>query len=293
MSTFWSAWIIVLTVFSIIAVTWLLFANRKTRNPRGDNTTGHVYDGIEEYDNPLPAWWFYLFIASIVFGIAYLIFYPGLGSYPGVLGWTMEKQLEKDVQRAEAKYGEIFAAYADVPVEQLVEDKQALKMGRRLFANNCAQCHGAQARGAFGFPNLTDKDWLYGGSPEQIQQSITKGRRGAMPAWGAVVGDDGVKQLAEYVLSLGGAEHDKAMAADGGKLFQMYCVACHGAGGDGNPLMGAPRLNDDIWLYGGERQQVRFSIDKGRNGEMPAHENLIKADKIHLIATYVYSLSNT
>ena len=291
MSSFWSAWVIVLTVITFIGMLWVLLANRKTDKAPGE-TTGHVHDGLEEYDNPMPAWWMHLFLITIVFGIGYLIAYPGMGNFPGLLSWTQEKQWQQEVEEAQQRYGAIFAKYAAVPVEELATDKKALKMGRRMFANNCAQCHGADARGAFGFPNLADNDWLYGGSADQIRTSIVDGRNGIMPGWEAPLGAQGITEVAAYVLSLSGQPADAALVAAGEPKYQMYCLACHGADGTGNQMLGAPNLADDIWLYEGSEEQVRHSIRVGRNAEMPAHGEILSENKIHLLTAYVYSLSH-
>ncbi|MGI9295695.1 MAG: cytochrome-c oxidase, cbb3-type subunit III [Pseudomonadales bacterium] len=299
MSAFWSAWIIVLTVITLVGIIWILFANSKTDDLGGKPTTGHVYDGIEEYNNPLPAWWLYLFVATIVFGVGYLAAYPGLGSYSGFLGWTQIKQWEKELDVADKKYSSLFAQYADTPVEELSSNPAAMKMGRRLFANNCAQCHGSDARGSYGFPNLTDSSWLYGSSAETIKASISDGRLAAMPGWVAALEEEGVTQVSAYVLSLGGGvadEHgsqavDAAALQEGQKKFQMFCVSCHGAEAKGSTQFGAPDLTDEDWLYGGSMEQVAHSIRSGRNGQMPAHKDLISANKIHLLTAYVYSLS--
>lgn len=290
MTTFWSAWIIVLTVTCIGLISWLLLANRKTQHGT-DATTGHSYDGIEEYDNPLPAWWFYLFVITIVFGIGYLIAYPGLGSFPGLLGWSQEGQLEKETARANATYGPLFAKYAALPLAEVAKDPQALKMGQRLFANNCAQCHGTDARGSFGFPNLTDNDWLYGGAPEQIETTIAHGRNGAMPPWEAALGEDGVQQVVAFVIASGGRQADAALAAEGGKKFAMFCSACHGADAKGNQQMGAPNLTDDVWLYGGSPLMLQQTIRHGRTGQMPAWADRLGSERVHLLAAYVFSLS--
>ncbi len=291
MSTFWSLWIIVLTSIMIIGTVWILFANRKTKNTGPDATTGHIYDGIEEYDNPLPAWWFYLFVITIVYSIGYLIAYPGMGNFKGVLGWTQVNQYEKQVAKAEQKYGAIFAQYRDMPVEQLIQDTKALKMGQRMFANNCAQCHGSDARGSYGFPNLTDGEWLFGGTPDLIKTSIVQGRSGVMPAWGTPLGDEGVVNVSNYVLSLSGRDVDVDSAAAGKEKFAMFCASCHGAEGTGNIAFGAPDLTNNIWLYGGSPGLVQRTIRSGRNGQMPSHENVLSEDKIHLLTAYVYSLS--
>jgi cytochrome c oxidase cbb3-type subunit 3 len=296
MSTFWSIWIIVITLITIAGCTWLLFANRKVE-VRDDlkegeaPKTGHVYDGIEEYDNPLPGWWFKMFVGTVIFGVGYLILYPGLGSYAGVLGWTQVGQWQEEVAEAEAKYAPVYAQYADMPVEELIANPDAMKMSRRLFNNNCSVCHGSDGRGSYGFPNLADSDWLYGGSADNIKTSITQGRKGMMPAWGAVIGEEGVDQVAEYVFKLSGREHDEAKANVGAQTYATYCAACHGAEGKGVAAMGAPNLTDGVWLYGGSPSLVRHSIRNGRNGNMPAQADKLKAEKIHLLTAYVYNLS--
>ncbi len=291
MSSFWSLWIIILTTVTIVGITWLLFANRKSTINREDGTTGHVYDDIEEYDNPLPAWWFYMFVFTIVFGVGYLIAYPGMGNFKGLLGWTQVKQWEERVEAAEQKYSAVFAQYNATPVSELVHNSKAMKMGQRLFSNNCAQCHGSDARGSYGFPDLTDSEWLYGNSPEQIKASIAEGRSGAMPPWQAALGDEGIEQVSSYVLSLSGREVDPAAVEAGKEKFQMFCVACHGMDGTGNVMFGAPDLTNQIWLYGGSPGLIQRSIRNGRNGQMPTHKELLSADKIHLLTAYITSLS--
>ncbi len=295
MSTFWSFWIIGLTLTNLALILWVLLANRKVAvrddvDPE-NRTTGHVYDGIEEYDNPLPKWWFQGFVASLVFTAIYLALYPGLGSYKGLLGWTSHNQLEREQEKARETYEETFGKYMKMPIEEVAQDPRALKMGVRLFANNCAVCHGADAGGALGFPNLTDDDWLYGGSPEKIKETITHGRQAAMAAWGPILGEENVVHVAEYVISLSGREHDEAMAEEGSKIFAQNCVACHGVDGKGNHVFGAPNLTDDTWLYDSSPAGVRQTIRNGRNGKMPAQKDLLREDKIHLLAAYVYSLS--
>lgn len=295
MSTFWSVWIIALTSINLVLLFWVLMANRKVAVSDDDApenaTTGHVYDGIEEYDNPLPKWWFYMFLATFVFAIAYLIVYPGMGSWKGVMGWTSHNQLEREQQKADVQYGELFAEFSQMPIEDVAQDPRALKMGVRLFANNCAVCHGADAGGNYGFPDLTDTDWLYGGSAEHIKQSITNGRNGNMPAWGPIIGEANVVAAAEYVLQLSGQEHDADLALKGQPVFAANCAACHGGDGIGNQQLGAPNLTDNVWLYEGTPQGVRHSIRNGRANQMPAQKEKLREEKIHLLAAYVYSLS--
>ena len=292
MNAFWSAWIIALTVLTIVGITWILFANRKSTHAGPDNTTGHRYDGIDEYDNPLPAWWFYLFVITIVFGLGYLIAFPGLGAFQGALQWSSSGQLQRDVARADAQYGPLFAKYADMPIAAVAKDTQALKMGQRLFASNCAQCHGADARGSFGFPNLADNDWLYGGAPEQIETTIAHGRSGAMPAWEAALGNQGVVEVSHHLIALGGRDANTKLAAEGAKKFAMYCVGCHGADGKGNQQIGAPNLSDDVWLYGGSPLMIQQTVRNGRSNTMPPWLERLGRERVHLLAAYVYSLSH-
>ncbi len=295
MSTFWSLWIIILTVTNLALVLWVLLANRKVAS-RDDQdpenrTTGHVYDGIEEFDNPLPKWWFQMFLATFLFAVVYLILYPGLGTWKGVLGWTSVNQLEAEQDRALETYKESYGVYNNMSIEELAQDPRAHKMGTRLFANNCAVCHGADAGGNFGFPNLTDEDWLYGGTAEAIKATITNGRVAAMPAWGAILGEEKIAQIAEYVVSLSGQEHDSAIAEVGKPLFLQNCAVCHGGDAKGLHLTGAPNLADDVWLYDGSAAGIRQSIRDGRNGVMPAQGDKLREDKIHLLTAYVYGLS--
>lgn len=291
MSNFWSGYIIALTVVFLVLITWLLFATRKGQQvDQTTETTGHNYDGIEEYDNPLPRWWFMLFIATLVFTVIYLILYPGMGKFPGVLGWTQVNQYEREVSRAEAQFAPIFANYNEMSIADVARDEEARRIGQRLFATNCSVCHGSDARGAFGFPNLTDNDWIWGGEPEQIMTTLRQGRQAAMPAWLAVIGEEGVRNTAGYVRHLAGLESEGVDIEAGKQVFNTNCVACHGPDGKGNPLLGAPNLTDDVWLYGSSMLQVQHTIRAGRNGNMPAQAHLGE-DKLHMLAAYVYSLS--
>ncbi|ROL62959.1 cytochrome-c oxidase, cbb3-type subunit III [Pseudomonas vranovensis] len=302
MTTFWSTYICVLTIGSLIGLTWLLLGTRKGETKgTTDQTMGHSFDGIEEYDNPLPKWWFWLFVATLVFSVGYLILYPGLGNWKGILpgyedGWTQTNEWQKEMNKADAKFGPIFAKFAAMPVEEVAKDPQALKMGGRLFASNCAVCHGSDAKGAYGFPNLTDKDWRWGGEPETIKASIMGGRHGVMPAWADVIGEQGVADVAAFVLTnLDGRslpQEAKADPANGEKLFAANCVACHGPQGKGTPAMGAPDLtHPTAFIYGSSFAQLQQTIRYGRQGQMPAQEAIQGNDKVHLLAAYVYSLS--
>ncbi|EKT4484696.1 cytochrome-c oxidase, cbb3-type subunit III [Pseudomonas putida] len=302
MTTFWSTYISVLTIGSLIGLTWLLLATRKGESKNTtDQTMGHSFDGIEEYDNPLPKWWFWLFVGTLVFSVGYLILYPGLGNWKGILpgyenGWTGANEWQKEMDKADARFGPIFAKYAAMPVEEVAKDPQALKMGSRLFASNCSVCHGSDAKGAFGFPNLTDKDWRWGGEAETIKASIMNGRHGVMPAWAEVIGQQGVADVAAFVLTnLDGRslpEGSKADVAKGKEIFAANCVACHGPEGKGTPAMGAPDLtHPQAFIYGSSFAQLQQTIRYGRQGQMPAQAEIQGNDKVHLLAAYVYSLS--
>lgn len=299
LSSFWSAWIIVITLGTILFCWWILFANRKTdKQPsvHGEvETTGHSADGIDEYDNPLPRWWFMLFIGTIIFALGYLALYPGLGNFNGVLGWTQEGQWEEEIAYAQEQYAPIFEQYSTVPVPELAQDGEAMRVAERIFLNNCAICHGSNAQGGYGFPNLTDDAWLYGGEPQNIIATITNGRNGLMPSW-QQLGESNLSNVANYVVSLSGDEHDAERASQGEAIFASACAACHGPDATGNQALGAPNLTDTTWLYRQPGQQtleaVLETLRNGRNGHMPAQAAYIGEDKVHLVAAYVYSLSN-
>ena len=295
MSSFWSWWIIILSVGNILACVWLV---RWTAKPAegetsAGETTGHTWDDgdLAEYNNPLPRWWLGLFYGTIIFSMGYLLAYPGLGSYQGALGWSSVGQYELEVAKADDTYGPLFAQYVKQPLEKLSKDQEAVKIGRGLFLNYCAVCHGSDAGGASGFPNLADNDWLYGGKPEQIKTSIMNGRNGVMPPWGAALGKMGVENVVAYVMTLSGRKADAAKAEAGKPQFDAMCAACHMPDGTGNQALGAPNLTDNIWLYGGSPGAIAKTINDGRKGVMPTHKDFLGEDKVHLLAAYVYSLS--
>ncbi len=322
MSSFWSIWVSVLTLGTLVGCFLLLrMCLKNFAGVEEGESMGHTFDGIEELNNPLPKWWSTFFLITIIWGFGYLLLYPGLGNWEGLLGWKSSNQgilnieeskaktaeylkegsnvlveYDREVRRADEKYGPIFEAYAARDIKELAADEEALKVGQRLFLQNCSQCHGSDARGTTGFPDLADKDWLYGGSPEAIKQSIMDGRKAnGMMAWeSALGGEAGVKEVAAYVLSLSGREVDADVAAKGKAKFAM-CSACHGQDGQGSLAMGiplgAPNLTDNIWLYGGSPRAVEASIKNGRAGVMPAWSNILGEEKIHVISAYVYSLS--
>jgi cytochrome c oxidase cbb3-type subunit 3 len=310
-SEFWNIWIIGVVVASIIGCAWLLYftgrikvsgpkkaAEGAAKGPVG--VTGHVWDGdLQEYNNPLPKWWANLFWITMFFAIAYLVLYPGLGTVPGVLGWTSTGAYAKERAEFDDRLKPLYAKYAQMDVEQIAKDNAARQTGERLFLTYCAQCHGSDAGGSRGFPNLRDGDWLYGGAPPTIVETITGGRMGVMPAFGAVLGEDGVKNVTAYVRSLSGLAHDNLRAQLGKPLYAQTCAACHGADGKGNQALGAPNLTDRTWLYGSSEAAIAEGIVKGRNiaasegvKAMPSFEGTLSPTQIRVLAAYVWGLSN-
>lgn len=291
---FWADYVMWVTLASIAACALLLWVTARKKVPlREDNTTGHVWDeDLREANNPLPMWWVGLFVLTIVFGLAYLALFPGLGSAKGSLGWSAQGQYQAERQQADQALAQVYGAWRDMRVEKIAGDPVARGIGERIFMNNCAQCHASDARGSRGFPNLTDNDWLHGGSPEAIVQTITQGRVGVMPPMAAAVGtSEDVRNLAQYVLSLSGRSTDSVRAALGRSKFSA-CAACHGIGGVGNQALGAPRLNDDIWLHGFGEDFIVSAINKGFHNVMPAQEGRLTEDQIRVVAAYVWGLSN-
>jgi cytochrome c oxidase cbb3-type subunit 3 len=290
----WSIYIAVATIVGLIACLALLIIAARRRVMAGDNTTGHVWDeDLRELNNPLPRWWMWLFVLTVVFAAGYLIAYPGLGSAPGSLKWTSVGQYQDEQAKARAVTAPLFAEFAATPVPALARNPQAMAVGERLFANNCATCHGADARGSKGFPNLTDTDWLWGGTPERIKETITQGRQGMMPPMAAAVGGAGdVHNLANYVLSLSASPHND-IARDLGRSKFAACAACHGADGKGNPMLGAPNLTDKVWLHGWGEDAIVAMVNNGKTNVMPAHGERLTAEQIHVLTAYVWGLSNT
>jgi cytochrome c oxidase cbb3-type subunit 3 len=316
MTMFWTIWISVISLGTIIGcwlgLRWTLSNN--TDVAEGESM-GHEFDGIIELNNQLPKWWTNMFYLTMIWGFLYLLAYPGLGAFKGLLGWESSNQgmltlaesqaeLAKDiaednlneyaitVKLAQERFDPIFEEYAKTPVEQLIFNEEAVQVGKRLFLQNCAQCHGSDARGQRGgFPNLTDNDWLYGGSGDKIKETLMNGRHGVMPPWLASFGDKGIEEVVAYTLSLSGRDVDIGLATAGKARF-VVCAACHGIDAKGNQMLGAPNLTDNIWLYGGSSRAVTETLNYGRNGVMPAFDKTLGKDKVHVVATYVYSLSN-
>lgn len=300
-SPFWSYYIIAIVVASFVYIIWLLWsqnAKAKREAPaRGQDpqTMGHSWDGIEEYNNPLPRWWFWMFVATLLFSIGYLVVYPGLGDFKGIgfggKPWTSAGQYQDEVAAAEQGYKPLYDKYAKMNIEDVAKSPEAMTIGKNLFDTYCIQCHGSDAKGSRGFPNLTDTDWLFGGTPDKIHESISKGRIGIMAPWGPVLGVEGVKDAAHYVMSLSGKEHNEDRAVRGKALFAANCAVCHGAEGKGNLGM-APNLTDDTWLWGGSEKAITETITGGRHNQMPAWQGFLSDEKIHLLSAYVWGISH-
>lgn len=289
----WSVFVAGATVVGLVLCLVLLIIASRRKVMAADNTTGHIWDeDLRELNNPLPRWWMGLFVLTVLFAAAYLALYPGLGSFAGTLGWSSTRQHSDEIAKADQAMQSVYAQFQGKPVEALAKDPQAMGIGERLFANNCATCHGADAKGSKGFPNLTDNDWLHGGQYDTIIQTISQGRQGLMPPMAAAVGSaDDVRNLANYVLSLSGSAHN-SVAAQLGKPKFAACAACHGADGKGNPALGAPNLTDKIWLHGWGEQLVVNMINNGKLNVMPAHDKRLNPEQIRVLAAYVWSLSN-
>ncbi len=293
-SYFWEIFVGGTTVVSIIACLVLLIVTGKVKAvTASDNTTGHVWDGdLREMNNPLPRWWSYMFVITIVFSLAYLVLYPGLGSYPGIFGWSSAKLHADEVAKGNAETAPIYAKFMSMPPEEVARDAQAMAIGERLYSNNCAQCHASDARGSKGFPNLTDGDWLHGGTPEKIKETLVGGRNGNMPPMAAAVGSaDDVKNLAQYVLSLSGSPHDSTRAALGKDKFGV-CAACHGPDGKGMQALGSANLTDNIWLHGFGEKTIVEMVNNGMVNVMPAQADKLTEAQIHVLTSYIWGMSN-
>ncbi|CAN5869049.1 cytochrome-c oxidase, cbb3-type subunit III [soil metagenome] len=290
----WAIFVGAMTVIGLLGCLWLLFVASKRQPMAADNSTGHVFDeDLVEMNNPLPRWWMILFVLTVVVAFAYVTLYPGFGSTPGRLGWTSKNQLEAEEQSANAAMHKVYAAFDGLDAPQLAGKPEAMAIGERLFINNCAACHGSDAHGSKGFPNLTDGDWLHGGSPEKIEETITLGRQGVMPPMAAAVGTaTDVHNVANYVLSLSGSAHNEIAAAAGKPKFAA-CAACHGSDGKGNQAIGAPNLTDKIWLHGWGEEAIVQIVTNGKTNIMPAQATRLTPEQIHVLATYVWSLSQS
>ncbi|MEG1064588.1 MAG: cytochrome-c oxidase, cbb3-type subunit III [Comamonas sp.] len=293
-NNFWSVYVAAITLIGIFGCLLLLImVARKKVDSAGDNTTGHVWDeDLRELNNPMPKWWMGLFVITVIFGLGYLAAYPGLGAFNGKLDWSQNGAYEREMAKAKADLEPMYAKFTTMPTEEMAKDPQAMAIGERLFMNNCAQCHGSDARGSKSFPNLADGDWLHGGSPEKIKETISNGRIGMMPPMAAAVGTaDDVRNVANYVLSLSGSPHDAVKASLGKSKF-VACAACHGMDGKGNPALGAPNLSDDIWLHGWGEAAIVNIVNNGKHNEMPAQKEKLTEAQIAVLASYVWGLSH-
>ncbi|MFA5488183.1 MAG: cytochrome-c oxidase, cbb3-type subunit III [Candidimonas sp.] len=295
-NSYWSHFIIALAVGGLIFCLWLLYSQRGWLKSHIDQVedTGHVWDGnLRELNNPIPRWWVVMYILTCVFTVGYWYLYPSLGSIQGALGYSSAAQVKQELDALREQVKPIFARYQGMSIPEIAADTEARGIGQRLFLNHCAQCHSSDARGGAGFPDLTDKDWLYGGEPEQIQTTITKGRHGVMPAWNGQIKPDEAADIAQYVRSLSGLAADALRIIPGKRGFQTYCVACHGVDGKGNQALGAPNLTDDVWLYGSSQASIVDTILNGRENSMPAQENILSEDQIRILTAWVWGLSNS
>ena len=295
-SSAWSNYIALVSLVGIVWCIWLLFSQRKAKVLHTADgavaDTGHVWDGdLRELNNPLPRWWMWMFLLSCIFALVYLVLYPGLGSYPGILGYSTDGALMSSMTNANNELKPVYAKYVKMDIEQVAADPKAREMGQRLFLNSCAQCHGSDAGGSKGFPNLTDGDWLYGGSPENIRATIVNGRAGVMPPF-PQLDDKQIADVTNYVRSLSRLPADDLKVARGAEVFKANCIACHGADGKGNIVLGAPNLADKTWLYGSSEAVVIETLTKGRMAMMPAQDKVLSSEKIHLLTAYVWGLSN-
>ena len=288
----WAWYVAGLTILSLLFCVFILVVASKRQVMASDNSTGHVWDeDLREMNNPLPRWWMWLFVITVVFSALYLALYPGLGSNPGTFNWTSSGQWQAEQDKAHSAMAPVYARFKTLSATELAKDSAAMGIGERLFVNNCAQCHGSDAHGSKGFPNLTDSDWLGGSGPEYIAKTVTGGRTGMMPPMAAAVGTpEDVRNVANYVLSLSGSAHNN-LAAELGKPKFGVCAACHGADGKGNQALGAPNLSDKVWLHGWGEEAVINMVNAGKVNVMPAFEARLSAEQIQVLAAYVWSLS--
>lgn len=278
---FWSGWIIVLTCVSLATLIWLVFSVYFAPGANEHPEAEPIWDNdLREGSNAPPLWWFWMLLAALVFSLIYLMLYPGLGSYKGLLNWSQGKRIVESYETYDTSFQEIRADIAASSLAEIQNDLDLMQVAERIFRRECSACHGPDARGQVSlFPNLMDIDWQWGSSSEQIEQTIRGGRRANMLAWQTILGDDAVDQVADYVANFS----DSDDSHPGKAVFQQSCAACHGLDGVGNPLLGAPNLADNIWLYGGDLETVRASISAGRNGVMPSFEKRLDDAQIKLL----------
>lgn len=292
MSGLLNFYIIILIFLSIVGYSALIYFTRTTNQQDSENLASHTFDGIAELNEPLPSWWLWLFVLTIIFSVIYLILYPGLGSNKGLLDWNSQKACDSRTKVEDAFYQPIYVSYSKMKIEELSTNFRALKIGKSLFINNCSLCHGLDAKGGNGFPNLTNNKWLYGGNADEIKATITNGRKGKMPPYVNVVGtEEEIESTAYYVLSLSSNKIDIQLTSVGKIKFNMICSACHGLNGKGNKFIGAPDLTDPQWIYGNSLDSIKTTIKNGRNGVMPAHKDVLSKEQIYILTAYIFSLN--
>jgi len=294
-SNSWSYYIATIALVGVAWCIWLLFTQRrwlKSETPQVEDT-GHVWDvDLRELNNPVPRWWTIMYLGLCAIALGIMVLYPALGSYPGLLGFTAAKQVVAEREEQAARIKPLFEKFSAIPVQELAKNPEAHAIGKRLFLNNCAQCHGSDAKGSPNFPNLTDSDWLYGGTPEIIVKTITDGRHGVMAPLGAIVSAAQANEIANYVRSLSGLASDPTLLRAGEAGFKKVCFACHGMDAKGNQALGAPNLTDNVWLGSSSKDTIINTILHGRQGVMPAQKHNLSEDQIRMLAAYVWGLSN-
>lgn len=293
---FWSYYIASITLLGIIWCLWLLFSQRRWLKSRKEDEvedTGHVWDGnLRELNNPVPRWWTVMYVSFCVFGLGYLVLYPGLGGFSGLLDYSSAEEVQKDQRRYVESVRPLYAKFDAMSIPEIAKNHEAQQIGQRLFLNNCAQCHGSDAKGSPSFPNLVEGDSLYGRTPESIEQTITKGRNGIMPAYAGVIEPADQRNVANYVRSLSGLAHNQLAAIKGQRVYMAQCVACHGAEGKGNQALGAPNLTDGVWLYGSSENRILNAINNGLNNRMPAQEHVLTPEQIRMLTAWVWGLTH-
>jgi cytochrome c oxidase cbb3-type subunit 3 len=291
---FWGYYVAFVVLAGIAWCLWLIFSQREWLKPQPGKVedTGHVWDGdLREMNNPVPRWWTVMYIMMCLFGLGYLVLYPGLGAFQGSLAYTSAQEVKQDQAALDATVKPIYARFANMDIPQIAADPEAHLIGERLFLNNCAQCHGSDAKGSTSFPNLVEGDSIYGRQPDVLLATITQGRNGVMPAFGAAIDARTAGDIAQYVRSLSGLAHDQIRTLRGKPEYMNTCAACHGPEGKGNKALGAPNLTDDVWLYGSSEATIVHGIVNGRNNRMPAQNQTLSAEQIRLVAAWVWGLS--
>jgi cytochrome c oxidase cbb3-type subunit 3 len=283
---FWAGWIATITIVSVTGLAWLVFSVYFSRDHHVDAGDVVWDETLREGTTAAPLWWFWMILALLATSVVYLMLYPGFGSYSGMLRWSQGGQIAASLARHDERFGPLRAELAARALAEVEQDPVAMESAAHLFSNHCSACHGTDARGqASLFPDLRDESWQWGKDEAQLVHTITQGRQAVMPPWQAVLNDDGVAKMADYVIALrSGAP---AADTDSAAAYRNFCSACHGADGAGMSVLGAPALNDDVWLYGGSTAAVRESIALGRTGVMPAFGERLDGAQIKLLTAWL------